>query len=423
MAFNLFKPSTWFNVHEYFDVRYRYQFWCDTNVLEYNPFAFYSSNPIVFMAIDERAKAISNFKFLIEVKPPENGSPGEYITDHPLIDFLEKPNPYQSRQDFIKSLITFYSIYGPGYIYANKNVGINDYERQSLLVLDNEFLQIKENVNWIYGLLSQPKNKGQVDEQNQPKLKYVNPKNRQKDWTLDFDKLLPIFDTTLTTSSLICESRLKSLIYPISNIQTAFESKNTLLSNPGGIGIVSSDTSDANGRISLTPAEHEQMERDMNTKNGTRFGMNALRLSRTPIKYQATAPKIRDLMLDEGIMKDALVIFGQFGLPKELYAALAEGSTFENQKEAFRRYIQGDGQVIADNIASTLNSFFKPKEGRLIATCSHLPIMQENEKERVEIDKVKTETYKLKKEILDDLLAREQITLQYYREQLNLNNV
>lgn len=423
MAFNLFKPSTWFNIQEVFDIRYRYQFWCDTNILEYNPFAFYSRNPIVFMAIDERAKAISNFKFKIEVKPPENGNPGEYITDHPLINFLEKPNPYQTRQEFIRSLVTFYSIYGPGYMYVNKNVGIDDFERMSLLVLDNEYLSIKEKVNWIYGLLSQPTNKGEIEKGNEPIIKYLNPINKQKDWTLDMNKLLPIFDTTLTTSSLVCESRLKSLLLPISNIQTGFETKNTLLSNPGGIGIVSSDTADANGRISLTASEHEQMERDMNTKNGTRIGMNALRLSRTPIKYQATAPKVRDLMLDEGIMKDGLVVFGQFGLPKELYSALAQGSTFENQKEAFRRYIQGDGQVIADNIASTLNSFFKPKEGRLIATCSHLPIMQENEKERVEIDKVKTETYKLKKEILDDLLSRGQITLEYYREQLNLNNV
>ena len=126
---------------------------------------------------------------------------------------------------------------------------------------------------------------------------------------------------------------MKAILYPISNTQTAFEGKNTLLSNPSGIGILTSDASDANGRIELTPEEHKDAEKDMNLRYGTKTGQTAIRLIRTPMKFQNTAPKFKDMMLDESVVNDGLLIFGGYGLPKELYVALAKGSTFENQSE------------------------------------------------------------------------------------------
>ena len=49
-----------------------------------------------------------------------------------------------------------------------------------------------------------------------------------------------------------------------------------------------------------------------------------------------------------------------------------------------------------------------------------MPIMQEDEKKRSELIKTETETMKTKKEILDDLLEKKHISIEYYKEQLNL---
>ena len=407
-------PKNWFNDSRMVDIQNQYKFQCETNVLIYDPFAFYRNNPIVFAAIDERAKAISNFKFYIET--PE----GERITDHPLIDFLERPNPYQNRQDYIKSLVTFLSIYGTGNMYANRFVGSQDLEKQSLIILDNSDTSIVQKNDWIFSMLSEDKDKSQISKTNEPIIRYRDPRNMNVIKRLEFSQYLPIFDTPLTKNPLKAESRMKSLLYPISNTQTAFEGKNTLLSNPSGIGILTSDASDANGRIELTPDEHKDAEKDMNLRYGTKTGQTAIRLIRTPMKFQNTAPKFKDMLLDESVVNDGLLIFGGYGLPKELYVALAKGSTFENQSEAFKRYMQTDGQVLADNIASTLQNFYKPKEGKLIASCDHLPAMQEDESKRATQTLTERQSFKTYKETLDDLLEKKHISVEYYKKELNL---
>ena len=398
----------------------QYKYKCETNVLEYNPFAFYRNNPIVFTAIDERAKAISNFKFYIETKAATDDEPAQRTLIDPLVDFLERPNPYQNRQDFIKSLVTFLSIYGTGNMYANRLVGSTNLEKQSLILLNNENTFVGQNKDWIFSMLSEVNDKSKISKDNEPVVKYRDVRNPSVVRRLEFSQFLPIFDTPLTLNPLQSDSRMKAILYPISNTQTAFESKNTLLSNPSGIGIVSSDSSDANGRIPFTPTEQEEAEKDLNLKNGTRTGQNAVRLVRNPVKFQNTAPKFKDMALDESVMNDGLLIFGQYGLPKELYVALAKGSTFENQREAFKRYMQNDGQVLADNIAATLNNFYKPTKGKLIASCDHLPVMQEDEKKRADLAKTEAETKAIKKTMLDDLLTKGHITIDFYKKELNL---
>jgi len=87
-----------------------------------------------------------------------------------------------------------------------------------------------------------------------------------------------------------------------------------------------------------------------------------------------------------------LILLNAYDLPKELFSAVQQGSTFENQKEAYKRYLQSGAQNIADVIAETFGEYYGIKIG---ASCEHLPVMQEDERKKAELKKMKIETYEM----------------------------
>ena len=104
-----------------------------------------------------------------------------------------------------------------------------------------------------------------------------------------------------------------------------------------------------------------------------------------------TAFKTKDLMLFEEVEDDYNVIIDAFGYNRNLLST-TKGTTFENVKESLKLVIQTtiipEGEAIAGAIQASM-----PLEGKLVLDYSHLPIMQENQREQAEVMKLKTETY------------------------------
>ena len=73
---------------------------------------WYKTNPFVFWAIQERAKAVSNVKFYFK----QNGE----LSQNEITEKLNNQNKYQSQQNFLIQDLTFQSIFGTGYWYVNK---------------------------------------------------------------------------------------------------------------------------------------------------------------------------------------------------------------------------------------------------------------------------------------------------------------
>lgn len=402
MAFwnNIFNRFGYYTAEDLHIFDNNLQFKCDSNILEYNPYAWYLKNPIVFIAISERAKAVSSFKFYVE---KEDGSKD---FNHPILDKINNPNEYQSLKEFVFSLVVKMSIYGTGYLYNNKIAGIRR-EKADNLVLSNENLIIKTSGDWVFSKIASRK--------IQPSAKYNNGKEERE---IDLNNLFPLFDNSISDKNpLYAESRLKSLQYVVSNLQVNLESKNTLLSNPAGIGFFTSASKDASGAIALLPHEREEAERELSRKNGTKLGQIPFRLLSSPLTYYRTSPKISEFDFSQNAIDDSLVVFNAFDLPKELFSALSEGATFENQREAYKRFMQSGGQHLADIIASAWAECYNYN---IKASCSHLPVMQEDEKLRAEVDEKIANTMKNEKEIWDDWLLRNLVTEQQYKEKFLL---
>ena len=74
-----------------------------------------------------------------------------------------------------------------------------------------------------------------------------------------------------------------------------------------------------------------------------------------------------------------------FGLPKEAFTALVAGSTFENQKEAYKAFIESEAQNLIDDRTNSLNKYLGYTDGKIIGSYSHLAVMQEDEERKQRI--------------------------------------
>jgi len=355
-------------------------------VLDKNFYDWYKENPFVFNAVEERGKAIGNAKFYYL----KNGE----RTENEVTKRLNSPNKYQSQQDFLRQDIALMSIFGTGYYYINKLLPSSSIDKSEIYNLNAEeliFTDERDNIlqaDIVYNeIIFTPK---------QVKIWLYN-KVTDKKTLLNKENLLPFFDTSTFTNPYFSQSRLESLQYIVSNSQAALESQNTFLSNPGGIGmIVSRKKSEVLGSIPLTEEERSDIERSTQNDYGTLSHQKNIQIVGHDVDYVSTIPKVADLKLNDTLVQMGLVIFGAFGLPKECFTALADGSTFENQKEAYKRYLQSDAQNIIDNRVNSLNTYFGYNgEDKIIASFDHLPIMQSVLNEKITTFKLMQETIKL----------------------------
>lgn len=383
-----------------------------SKILDENYLSWYKTNPFVFTAINERAKAVANARFYIQ-------TPDGELIENELTKKLNKPNEYLSRNEFLMQLMVYKGIWGTGYLYLNRLRPSESVERFDLLNLPTDQVQMdnmlvtKTNVDYLYQLLTKSK-------EDNLQLWYVALDGINKK-LLSKDNLLPFFDTPIFTNPYYSESKLKSQRYVVSNIQAALETQNTFLSTPGGMGMLMPDNKDALGvGQPLTDEEKEAVERQIQTDYGSLTGQRNMRLVNSPVKYVETMVDVSKLKLTESLTQNALILFGAYGLPKELLTAMMSGSTFENQKTAYKNYIQSTAQTEADSIANSLNIAIPSREGILCAKFDHLPIMQENEKERAEVENKKAATMKTEKEIYDAWLLSGYINEQQYKEHFNL---
>ena len=73
-------------------------------------FEGYQKNVIAYQAINKRADSVAALSWI--ARTPS----GEVLDNHPFLQLIENPNPMQSRSEFIRALIGFFSISGNGYI-------------------------------------------------------------------------------------------------------------------------------------------------------------------------------------------------------------------------------------------------------------------------------------------------------------------
>jgi hypothetical protein len=317
------------------------------------------TTPPLFRAIDIIADKLAQVEFLID---------GEPVEDHPLVKVLNNPNPFQSKQDFIKEFTFFKYSYGWVYQYPVIPTGFNINSLAHIYNLNPS--KVCYNKDFATRLMFEA-------DYQKAKEKQFKYEEDEQDREFNIGDVIAFFDVANGLSKdflLKAPSRLDSIAAQISNIKKSGQAKHSAI-RKAGRKVVSGENTGAMMNKGLTGGEKEDIERKLNLHGLANEKNDIIVTTAKSLTIDDLSVKLKDLGLDESFLSDAQVIMNHFGIPRELYQVDKSGSTYENQKEAYINLVQSVVQIEANDMINTYKSYFGI-EDEITPSFQHLPEMQ-----------------------------------------------
>lgn len=356
--------------------------WIDTQ----NAWELFMTIPELRAVIDKRASMMSSNK------PVMVDRDGNKVTNHWLLDLIQKPNPMQSWADVVYSLSVNDALYSNSFAYSP----LRSFNQRNIMVT---LPSGKMEITTTGRTLKQMDVDGLIDSF---RFKYDNESFEK----LDINDV--VYLTTADGMNLIRPtSKIDALKYPLSNIKASYHKRNVLLENIGAIGILSAQKSDIGGSIPMTPEEKSEIQRDWYSRS-----KDELIITESQVNWQPMSYPTRDLMLFEELTADKLAIIDAYGLNYNLFSS-DKGATFSNVKDSIRMCytdtIIPETQQMYDTI---MQQFKLTDEGyKLIADFSHLPVLQDDEVSREQAMTARVNNYSTM--LRDGVITSEQYAAEF----------
>lgn len=364
----------------------------------------YECVPEVAAIINLKGRAFSNMR-LKEVD--KEGNEKQTTEGQALIKLLLNPNWLQQGKEFLIQTKVFRDLFGNEYLYKTVPIGFNP---------------TIERVKAIYTI---PGNivKPQYDNKIAFFLHVTAPKiiykiKNELGWT-DYDQQFVIHfnDNRVNIRSsndkdlLKGESKLQSLRCVIHNMKAAYESKGVIIKKRGANGAWVTKSKDGLGAALPMEAGEKKELQDKMTGYGTMDGQDQDIITNADLDWIQRGPNNpKNLGLDDEIEKGFFKLLDAYGVPTELFARV-QGSTYENQKQAEKGLYVRTIIPEANEWIGGVSSEFLTGDTTVVAEYFHLPIFQEDLKQRG--DSLVTMTNALSKALADGA-----ITIVQYQEEL-----
>ena len=192
-------------------------------------------------------------------------------------------------------------------------------------------------------------------------------------------------------------SPLRACEYPMSNLMQVYEARNVIYVKRGALGFIVSKKSDASGMVSLSKTEKQDVIDEFQSTYGLKRSKSPIAITNHPLDFVKTAMSISELepFTETDASSDA--IYAALRVPRELKPR-SEGATYENQKAAARRLYTHVAIPEAMQIAALLSKMLKLADlGYYLYPCfDHVEDLQENKKEKAEVDWRNNETNRVR---------------------------
>jgi HK97 family phage portal protein len=324
--------------------------WIDTN----EQWKLYVEIPELRAVVEKRASMMSSNI------PCMYDKDGKEVTNHWMVDVINKPNPTQSWSDLVFTLAVQDALFSSAFIYAPKR----SMDVRNLFVpVPSDKVQIKTSGK----KLKQMDVDGLID-------KYVFKYDDEAQETIEIEDMIYLM-TNDGMNMIRPVSRLQSLKFPLSNIKAQYKKRNVLLENIGAIGILSSKKNDMGGALPMTPEEKKQIQRDWYRRQ-----KDELIITENEVNWQPMSYPTKDLMLFEELNADKIALIDAFGLSVNLFSS-EKGTTFTNVRDSIRMVYQDtiipETQQMYDAIMQQIGL---ADEGYYLkAEFHHLPVLADDE--------------------------------------------
>ena len=295
---------------------------------------------------------------------------------------LDRPNQFQNRNQFLRSIDTFLNVYGICYIYKIIPEGFKD--ATGFVVIPNTAItpMYKSNVNVF-------DNQTDIIDSYNINLYGVMITIRGDDLKL----IETIVDTTINTDKPFQpKSRIDSLEYPIKNIVASLESRNQIIVRRGAEIAISPKNGDTTAIMKvMTPQEKKDLQ-DEYAQYGTLTSQNHALIGRVPMDIQNISRPIQALGLFEGENADHRALANAYGVPIPILGIPDTTGKYSTYLEAKKEFVEDtiipESQIIADG----LNRLFNAQEYSFYFDYSNMECMQRSQKDRADSLKVMVES-------------------------------
>ncbi len=364
----------------------------------------YESVPEVAAIISTKAKAWSNMR-LKEVD--KDGNEKQTTEGQALIKLIYNPNWFQQGKEFLIQTKTCRELFGDEYLYKLTPVGF------------------KPDIMRVKALFTLPKNivKCEYDSKIPFFLHVVSPPIKYQikvdtDWKpFESANIIHFNDNRVSLKSatdknlLNGESKLQPNRVVVNNMKAAYESRGVILKKRGANGAWVTKSKDGLGAVlPMQQDEKDELQGKM-TNYGTMADQDQDIITNADLAWvQRGTNNPKNLGLFEEIQAGFNKLLDTFGVPKELFVTDA-GSTYENQKTAEKGLYIRTIMPEANEWIGGLSSEFLTGDTTVVAEYFHLPIFQEDLKQRG--DSLTSMVNALSK-----ALADQAITIDQYKEEL-----
>lgn len=341
--------------------------------------SFYSFSE-VFTPVDHIARRVSNLKFV-----PVDLVSGQLKEDKSLTALLTRPNALQTFQAFIYEAIAFELVTGKNFTYAY----VTD-------TLKKNYKTISKLENLSPDLVSLKMN-GRISKKTAVKLgDYIAGFMYSSYGELPVDNVSYSRNESLKATDkdqILGISPLYAARKSIEILEAVYEARFVIYDKRGAIGFLSSGAKDDTGAVALTPDEKKAALQELHNLHGLKRSKSPIGVIQAPVTYTKIASDIKDLLPHEETKLDATEIANVLRVPRELYAL--EGATYENQKEAEKRFYTSVIIPMAERKAAELTNFLGLEAAgiKLIIDASGVDVLQADKKLKAEVDAKNISTY------------------------------
>lgn len=326
------------------------------------------SNPVLSTLINIRADYLSQFNFF------EVNDAGEKVENSDFNRLIENPNPYQSKQDFLKQLEWYILCFG--WVYQ-RPYGADGMPANYLYNLSTPDITFDNEIK-----RSLIQKRADIKELGKFSFNY---KDFDTDIKMQVKDVIQFFDISngLGGNPFTSPSRISSIRKSTENISLALDAQNIMGGQIGREMIFKEKQSNSiDSAMPLASGDKQDMERKFQGY-GAQSGRNRTVILNKEMGWKSMHIPNADLGFEETISLNANLMGQSLQVPNSVYKAYMQGDTFENQNQGLLGFLQGTMQARANDIANSWSSYFGIK---IKASIEHLPIMAKVED--VKIDRV-----------------------------------
>lgn len=360
------------------------------------------SHPILSGAMLFVSKLFSQAEFYIGESKDSNNSKKK----NNLIDLLNNPNIYQTRQDFLETLMFVMMAQGVAVVGLEKVIGWNT--PRSMHVLNKDLISWPDDFD---------KAKFKENDRGLLELKITYDKNGEN-IKYKLKDLLFFYDLPngIGRNPFKVKSRVDGLRQVLINTHDSLSAKNIILKTNGKELI----TGKSNG-FPLSPDDQQKIESLYNNKYGVSFNRVRGIVTKSELNHKSLHIALRDLGLDDSIKIDGNLIYTALHIPKDILSLEAKKTTYNNFKESMVSYVQNEMQPTLKSVISVFNKHFNNNNDVLNGDYDHLPIMQFVRLEKYKVIKSRVEALKIAREA--GLQDQDALSLCGFDSNLVLNDI